>query len=78
MDLTQIITPALQVLGVLIMNHLNIVCECYNFVPESLIFQQDKKLRIILFSYKDPQSLSTAEENLVKFGEFWVTFGKCW
>ena len=33
------------------------------------VFQQDKKLRIVLFSYKDPQSLSTAEENLVKFGE---------
>ena len=33
------------------------------------IFQRDKKLRIVLFSYKDPQSLSTAEENLVEFGE---------
>jgi len=33
------------------------------------IFQEDTKLRIILYSYKDSSSLSTSEDNLVQFGE---------
>ena len=33
------------------------------------VYQQDKKCRIILYSYKNTSSLSTSDENLSMFGE---------
>ena len=39
------------------------------FTGHLRIFQADTVLRIVLFAYRDPTSLMTADENLVLFGE---------